>query len=154
MLVPRTLIFLTRGDEVLLLKGAAGKRLWAGMYNGIGGHVEAGEDILSAARRELKEETGIVPADLWLCGMVSVDTQTNPGVCIFVFRGEYPGGNMADSSEGSLEWVKAGEVEKLPKVQDLEALLTRVLGMKAIDKPFSAHSRYNSAGEMEVSFAR
>ena len=36
MLVPRTLIFLTRGDQVLLLKGAADKRLWAGLYN-VGG---------------------------------------------------------------------------------------------------------------------
>jgi len=59
MLIPRTLIFLTRGDKILLIKGAANKRLWANLYNGIGGHIEPGEDILSAARRELKEETNL-----------------------------------------------------------------------------------------------
>ena len=61
--VPRTLIFLTStnpatgADEVLLLKGAATKRLWAGKFNGIGGHVEADEDVHAAAVRELREET-------------------------------------------------------------------------------------------------
>ena len=59
MLIPRVLIFLTRGDTVLLLKGAPTKRLWANQYNGIGGHVERGEDVLSAARRELMEEVAI-----------------------------------------------------------------------------------------------
>ena len=38
-IIPRTLIFVTRGEQVLLLKGAEHKRLWANQYNGIGGHV-------------------------------------------------------------------------------------------------------------------
>ena len=30
MLIPRTIIFLRRGDSYLLIKGAPTKRLWAG----------------------------------------------------------------------------------------------------------------------------
>ena len=41
MLIPRVLIFLTRGESILLLKGATTKRLWADKYNGIGGHADA-----------------------------------------------------------------------------------------------------------------
>ena len=66
MLIPRTLIFLTRGDNILLIKGAVNKRLWANLYNGIGGHIESGEDILSAARRELTEETSLTSDNLGL----------------------------------------------------------------------------------------
>jgi 8-oxo-dGTP diphosphatase len=51
VVVPRTLIFIKRENSVLLLKGAPDKRLWANLYNGVGGHVERGKDVLSAARR-------------------------------------------------------------------------------------------------------
>ena len=55
--VPRVLIFLRNRDDVLLLKGAPDKRIWANKYNGVGGHIESDEDVISAARREVTEET-------------------------------------------------------------------------------------------------
>ena len=80
LLVPRTLIFLVKGDHVLLLKGGPEKRLWSGLYNGLGGHVERGEDVFSAAYRELVEETGFEVDDLWLCGLITIDTGEQIGV--------------------------------------------------------------------------
>jgi 8-oxo-dGTP pyrophosphatase MutT (NUDIX family) len=43
------------------------------LYNGIGGHIEAGEDILEAAQRELNEETGISQVELSICGQIMID---------------------------------------------------------------------------------
>ena len=44
MLIPRTAIFVRRGDSYLLLKGAPTKRLWAGKFNGLGGHTACRQD--------------------------------------------------------------------------------------------------------------
>jgi len=147
MLVPRVLIFLRRGGSLLLIKGAPTKRLWANMYNGIGGHVERGEDLLSAACRELLEETGL-RADLWLCGTVTVDAAENPGVGIFIFSGEWREGEIKPSLEGTLEWIPFEKIPGLPAVEDLVLLVERIRQMKPGDPPFSAHSYYDRAGRL------
>jgi len=152
LFVPRTLIFLTCEDRVLLLKGAENKRLWAGLYNGVGGHIEQGEDILSAAKRELFEETGLITTDLWLCGVVTVDTQTNPGVGIFIFRGECAEGEPVLSIEGTLEWVDRSKIKSIPLVADLPVLIPKILDMKPGAPLLFAHSHYNHLGDIVITF--
>ena len=152
MLVPRTLIFLTRGDRVLLLKGASDKHLWAGLYNGIGGHIEQGEDITSAALRELREEIGVAAVNIYFCGTITVDTETNPGVCVFVYKGEIMSDTPLASKEGTLEWITLSDLSKLPLVSDLPVLLPKILAMRQGDQPFSAHSRYNETGKLVLTF--
>ena len=152
MLIPRVLIFATRGTSVLLIKGAPSKRIWANKYNGVGGHVEPGEGILSAARRELLEETGLT-GDLWLCGTAVVDTGENPGVGIYVFTGACMDGMPRPSAEGKLEWVPFSDVSSLPVVEDLPLFLDRIKKMQRGDPPFSARSYYDHEQKLTLEFS-
>ena len=149
--IPRTAIFLRRGESILLLKGAPTKRLWANKYNGIGGHIERGENVLTSAKRELLEETGLT-ADLWLCGTVIVDAGET-GICLFLFTGECLEGEPQPSSEGLAEWIKYETLSELPVVEDLPVLLAKMHHMQPGDQPFFAWSLYDEGEKLVVEFA-
>lgn len=158
--IPRTLVFLTRlrarGErEVLLIKGAPTKRLWANRYNGIGGHVEPNEDVRRAAARELREESGIEGVALTLRGVVSIDTRTHadpssPGILVFVFMGEAGDDRLLSTAEGAPEWLPIATLAGQPVVDDVPELLARALD----DGPvFYAHYTPLPDGAMRMDFS-
>jgi 8-oxo-dGTP diphosphatase len=124
--IPRTLIFIRNHDEILLIKGAADKKIWPGLYNGIGGHIERGEDILTAAKRELFEESSIQNIDLELRAVIIIDVEEETGISMFVFSGQTNSTQTINSEEGALEWIKLDQLADFPLVEDLYQLIPLV----------------------------
>jgi 8-oxo-dGTP diphosphatase len=151
--IPRVLIFPFASDgKVLLLKGAAHKRIWAGLWNGIGGHVEAGESVLQAAKRELQEETGLTAESLLFCGAVMVETQSNPGIAFFVYKAQGLSGKQHDSPEGNLRWFALDEIHQAPLVEDVPTLVGKVSRFQAGQQPFWGSYRYDANDQLVMSF--
>lgn len=147
--IPRVLVFLTRADEILLLHGAPDKKLWAGKYNGLGGHIEPGESPYRAAAREVQEESGLRVETLTLRAVVHVTLPQPPGVIFFVFVGEAPAGDLRPSAEGTPVWVARSALDTLPLVEDLPQLLPRVLAPGPV---VFAHYAFTAAG-LRITFA-
>lgn len=153
-LIPRTLCFVTSGDEVLLLKGAATKKIWPGKYNGLGGHVERGESVHAAAEREIREEVGLTVSDLRLRGIITIETGESVGIGLFVFTATAHSREVVSSTEGTLEWIPFHKIATLDLVEDLPILLPRALTMKPDDPCFSARYSYDAEGKLVIEFSQ
>ena len=152
-LVPRTLCFVFHDDDLLLLRVAPSKRLWANLYNGIGGHVDRGEDVASAARREIREETGLDVDGLRLTGVITIDVEPQLGIALYLFTAQARQRLVTPSAEGKLEWFSTDCVPLDEMVDDLPQLIERVLVMGGSHAPFCARYSYGSEDELIVEFA-
>src|SRR5947209_18290817 len=88
-----------------------------GKYNGLGGKLEAGEDVVACVRREVREEAGLECEELALRGTVSWPGFGKQGEDWFgfVFRVDrWTGSPRAENPEGDLEWVDVGSVVEWP----------------------------------------
>lgn len=150
--IPRTLTFLLHSKEVLLIRLREDRPGWGGLLNGVGGHIERGEDPLSAALREVHEETGLTPHKLILCGVVIINNGDRTGIALYVFVGEVDGDQPVEGPEGKPTWVPLEALDQHRVVEDLPILLPRALLSYRNGQPFSALYSYNEAGDLVTSF--
>ncbi len=152
--VPRCLSFLLHDEQVLLIRIAEGRGGWSNLLNGIGGHIERGEDPRGAALREIKEETGLnlPPSSLFLSGVVAVDVGKSPGIGLYIFVGETEVSKVHSSCEGTPEWIDLIDFEKQALVDDLPALLPRAMKSYQDKQPFSAVTTFDKKGNPLIHF--
>jgi len=121
-----TLAFVRQGDALLLIRHPDTSPRFAGQWNGIGGHVEAGEGVCTAARRELREEAGVEASDLRLRVVIHESGLQGEAWLVFVFAGEAPTRALRPAPGHEVAWHPLSALPR-PLVHDVEILLPHVL---------------------------
>ena len=106
------------GRRVLLIhRNRRGDDPHYGKYNGLGGKLDAGEDIVAGIRREVREEAGLECESIFLRGTISWPGFGKQGEDWFgfIFRVDrWTGVPQKENEEGSLEWVDVDRILDLP----------------------------------------
>ncbi|MCY3914866.1 MAG: NUDIX domain-containing protein [Chloroflexi bacterium] len=151
--MPRTLSFVMNGDDVLLMKRAAHKRIFPNQYSGLGGHIERDEDPHSGALREIAEESGLRVHSLRLRSIHNIDSGGATGILLFVYTAISDSREARkDCPEGQLEWIAKDQVFELDLVEDLPELLARIFAMKDDQPPMNARVSYDAADNIVLRF--
>ena len=117
--VELTVLCLIHDKDSYLLQDRV-KEDWRG-YTLPGGHVEAGESIVAAVVREMREETGLTVLNPRLCGLKQFPTEEGRYI-VFLFRADRFEGEVVSSDEGEMHWVRKTELSDVPLVNDFKQL--------------------------------
>ncbi len=98
-----TLLFVIRDGRILLIRKKRG--LGAGKINGPGGRIETGEDALSAAVRETREELEIVPSGIRKAGELSFQFTDGYSLFCHVFTADSFTGEPRETPEAAPLWT-------------------------------------------------
>lgn len=109
-----TLCYLEREDSYLMLhriskKNDVNKDKWIG----IGGKFEFGESPEDCLLREAREETGYLLTDYRLRGVVTFLFNEEEAEYMFLYTADGFTGEPIECDEGTLEWVKKDEIDRL-----------------------------------------
>ncbi len=95
--------YIIKNNEVLLIKRNMPPD--ADQYTVIGGKKERGEDLMTACKREVFEETGLILKTIQFRGAVNVMIEESDFETVaFYFKSEEFSGDLVSSAEGNVQW--------------------------------------------------
>ncbi|WP_203736764.1 NUDIX hydrolase [Catellatospora chokoriensis] len=154
----QTAVFVRSADrtQVLLMhRNKWSQDIHFGKYLSLGGHVEPDEDVLTCARREVNEESGLTASDLTLRGTVmwtGFGHHRINALC-FIFRCDvFAGTPHNGNEEGTLEWVPMDKLASRPIWESDRLWLPMVFDTNT--KPFYGVMPYDGHEMLSWSFQR
>lgn len=100
-----------------------------------GGHVEAGEALSDAVKREVYEETGLTIERPRLCGIKNWFNQDGARYIVLLYKTDCFSGALCASDEGEVYWVRRDELLNQPLARDMDVML-RVFEEDDVDELF------------------
>ena len=122
--VELTVLCLIHKDDSYLLQDRI-KDDWKG-YTLPGGHIAPGESIVDAVIREMREETGLTINNPHLCGVKQFPIEGGRYI-VFLFETDRFEGELADSDEGKMHWIKASDLSNVNLVNDFDDFIEVML---------------------------
>ena len=120
-LIPAVLIYVYRGDKILMVHRKRSD-VHEGKWNGLGGKLEADESPLTAAQRELAEESGLALEESQFKGLGVLSfplfkPKKKEDWLVYVFRVDLPSNDSSpvyqENPEGELHWILESQVMNL-----------------------------------------
>ena len=109
-----TLCYVKRhGCTLMVHRNRKPNDIHEGKWNGLGGKFEAGETPEECVIREILEESGLSIQDPKLCGLLMFPKFKGNDWYVFVFTATEFSGELIDSPEGTLAWIKDEELTGL-----------------------------------------
>ncbi|MBT2687223.1 NUDIX domain-containing protein [Bacillus sp. ISL-47] len=123
-------------SKVLMIK--ENKPLALNKWNFPSGRIERGEDILTAACREVKEETGFEVKLTQSTGVYHFISSTNHQVILFHFIAEIIGGSLKLEEEEITDskWVQLSELGNFDEEELREAKVLKQIMDAVLDEKF------------------
>ena len=126
-----------------------------GKYNGLGGKMEPGEDVMACMSREILEEAGIICKKMILRGTVNWPGFGPNGEhwLGFVFLiTAFAGTPATDNEEGDLAWHLLADMGKLPMWEGDRFFLPLVFDDDP--RPFHGHMPYSNGRPVSWEYSR
>jgi 8-oxo-dGTP diphosphatase len=122
---------IVRAERVLALRRAPGNLAGPGLWETVSGRVEQGEQPLSAALREVSEESALeVRIDPRPIGAYAAERRGHPMIVI-LYRAEYLAGEVCISEEhDQFAWLTAAEFSQRSSLRPLCEAVEDVLSLQ------------------------
>jgi 8-oxo-dGTP diphosphatase len=129
-----SLVFVLRGDEVLLIRKKRG--LGAGKIDAPGGRLEPGESPAACAVREVQEEVGVTPLGACQRGELSFQFVDGYALHLFVFVADGCEGEPYETPEAAPRWVPRVNIPIAEMWADVAIWLPRILAGESVRARF------------------
>ena len=118
-----SLCYIERGGQYLMLHRTKKKKdINKDKWIGVGGHGEGAESPEDCLLREVKEETGLTISNLELCGICQWTKLCGYRYIVFCYKTKSFTGELLDSKEGHVFWIKKKDLFNYELANDLKEL--------------------------------
>ncbi len=140
MIKTLTLTIIVSDGRILL--GMKKRGFGAGKWNGFGGKVQSGESLTEAAKRECREETGIVPRTIQEAGILNFVLADATELAVHVFFVTSFTGKATETEEMKPKWFALDEIPYAHMWADDKYWLPLVLAGKKVTGTFEFDDSY------------